>query len=124
MGTAKHELVARAEAQLAEIRQKTLQLASNAWLAAEALESERAEESSLEQEATKLEAGLSASNASLEVLQMRACEHAAETVQRLVMLHDEWRQHHCATRARVCALACSLAILEKEANAIKGPLQQ
>jgi hypothetical protein len=81
------------------------------------LEAERAESSALDDEVLRLEDDLSAVTSELDALQQASSGVSTDAIDILAALRCDWRKRCRSGYANVVALACSLSVLELEADA-------
>lgn len=82
----------------------------------QALEAERAETAALDAEAARLEADFVAATSELDILQQASSGASTETLDDLTSMRGAWRKRCRTGQANIVALACSLSILELEAE--------
>jgi len=110
------ETIARMGEEVTQIQSKTLQSAGAARQISEALEAERAETAALDAEAARLEADFVAATSELDILQQASSGASTETLDDLTSMRGAWRKRCRTGQANIVALACSLSILELEAE--------
>ncbi len=80
------------------------------------LEAERAESSALDGEIARLEEDLAAVTSELDAVQQASSGASTDALNSLASLRCEWRKRCRSGYANVVALACSLSVLELEAD--------
>jgi len=91
---------------------------SHVGLPRQILEAERAECAALDAESARLEAELAAATAELDAMQQASLSASIESFEGLAPLRCDWRKRCRNGYSSVVALACSLAVLEVEADSV------
>jgi chromosome segregation ATPase len=114
-----HEVIRRVESEISDIREKTVVSAGGARQLDEVLDAERAESAALQAEIRRLDEELNASLCTLEELQMQSTESSFEMLATLDTLRCAWKKRCRSNHSKVVSLACTLAVLEMDAE--EGP---
>ena len=111
--------IQRVESEIYDIREKTVVSAGGARQLDEVLDAERAESAALQAEIMRLDEELNASLCTLEELQTQNAESSFEMLATLDKLRCAWKKRCRTHHSKVMSLACSLAVLEMDAQ--EGP---
>lgn len=112
------DMMARMGEEVEQVQFKTVQSAGSARQVSEILEAERAECAALDAESARLEAELAAATAELDAMQQASLSASIESFEGLAPLRCDWRKRCRNGYSSVVALACSLAVLEVEADSV------